>query len=661
MLEWEVDARSGSLDPYGKLGGDCDGMSLSPNGRHVYVTDNDQLRGYAVASNLAVFDATAGALRTSTLAATRIAVANQRALFLRPEDQGGGDGNDDGDTEDHAVELLDTSGAFDVLTSLHVAGRRIALSDQLMAFTVPEGSEDDRDRNHDFDTTDSILAVAEIGPSPVVRDLGVAADIVAVSGTSVVFSRPEWMEPANAPGCEATIPPGGCDLNGNGTATDRVLHVYRHKPGGIGKIENTRIQISRGNTGFEGQYDPRYPDRPDFYLVGNVVALLTDEDATGIDLTQNGYPHDRAIQLVDISGTTSEIINPALMAIPCSFPSCEPGVPYRMDPVRGTVSFVVWELSQGADLDGNGSSSDFVLEVYNLLNGKRQLISLFAPDVLIPQASTIKVARLPETFIDGQLVYSQIRESDYNIDLNGDGVINGAVAVALTADSDDDGVFDGAVGSNDTCVDDANGDDVDADGDGLGDFTCDPSPIRCPAAPRNGCAQIAIPGKGSIDIKDSQDDTKDQIKWSWNKGAETLVSQFGNPVDGATHYALCVYDANGTRPQPVSGSLVRPRRVCDPIKNKRCWATAGTSGFKMTDKLGADDGITQITLKAGVAGKAKIQVKGQGTGLDMPALGLALPVRVQLVALNGAQAKCWEATYSTALTNDGAKFKAKSD
>jgi hypothetical protein len=325
--------------------------------------------------------------------------------------------------------------------------------------------------------------------------------------------------------------------------------------------------------------------------------------------------------------------------------------------VRGTVSFVVWELNQGDDLDHNGSTSDFVLEVYNLLNGHRQLISLFPPSVLIPQASSIKVARLPETFIDGQLVYSQIRESDYDIDLNGDGVINSAVAVALTADADDDGVFDG----DDTCVEEANGDDVDTDSDGLGDFACDPNPIRCPAAPRNGCAQIAVSGKGSIDIKDSPDDTKDQLKWLWNKGAETLVSAFGNPVDGATHYALCVYDANNSRPQPVSGSLVRPRRVCDLIKNKRCWATAGASGFKMTDKAGTDDGITQITLKAGAAGKAKIQVKGQGAALDMPALGLALPVRVQLVALNGSQAKCWEATYSTALANDPGKFKAKSD
>ncbi|MCC6766760.1 MAG: beta-propeller fold lactonase family protein [Deltaproteobacteria bacterium] len=657
LLVWEIDARSGSADPYAQLTDQtCVFLALSPDGRDVYVAAQaPSIRGYSVRGGLGVFDAATNALRTVGTPATRVAVAGGRALYLRPEDLGGA-GNGDGDDDDHVVELLDATGPFDVVTPLGVAGRRIALSDELIAFSVPEGSEHDHDRNGDFDTIDGILAVAEIGPAPVVRDLGVAADIVAATGTSVVFSRPEAMEPPNASGCAATIPPGGCDLNGNGTATDRVLHVYRHKFGGVGKIENTGIAVSRGNVGFEGLYDPRYPDRPDFFVAGNVVAVLTDEAATGVDLNQNGSTTDHPLQLVDISSSPSEVINPELAAIPCSFPSCEPGVPYRLDPVRGTVSFVVWEASQGVDLDGNGNNLDFVLNVYNLLNGQRQLLSLF-PSSGIPQSDDVTVARLPEPFLEGQLVYSQVRESDVDTDLNGDGAVTTAVAVVLFGDADDDGVFD----DFDTCVEDANAPDVDADADGLGDFACDPNPAGCPAAARSGCTPIAVSGKGSLQVSDAANNAKDRISWSWNKGGDTPVARFGNPVTGFTNYAFCVYDANGGRPQPVMGAVVRPDRICDPTKGKRCWSRTGANGFKMRDKAGTDGGITQITLKAGTTGKAKIQVKGGGAVLAMPTLGLAPPVRVQLVALDGTEEACWEATYSSPIANDGERFKAKSD
>jgi hypothetical protein len=42
-------------------------------------------------------------------------------------------------------------------------------------------------------------------------------------------------------------------------------------------------------------------------------------------------------------------------------------------------------------------------------------------------------------------------------------------------------------------------------------------------------------------------------------------------------------------------------------------------------------------------------------------LPVTLPVRVQVVVLEGARADCWEAVYSTETVNDGTQFKAKSD
>jgi len=69
--------------------------------------------------------------------------------------------------------------------------------------------------------------------------------------------------------------------------------------------------------------------------------------------------------------------------------------------------------------------------------------------------------------------------------------------------------------------------------------------------------------------------------------------------------------------------------------------------------------LTKVGLKAGSPGSAKIQAKGGGTNLHLPALPLTTPVRVQL--LQSSSSACWVATYSTAKTNTATEFKAKSD
>ena len=71
------------------------------------------------------------------------------------------------------------------------------------------------------------------------------------------------------------------------------------------------------------------------------------------------------------------------------------------------------------------------------------------------------------------------------------------------------------------------------------------------------------------------------------------------------------------------------------------------------------DGVTKETLKAGTAGHGKVQVKGAGPNLQLPTLPLTTPVRVQ--ARQSSSSTCWEATFSTPITNTSAQFKAKSD
>ena len=72
------------------------------------------------------------------------------------------------------------------------------------------------------------------------------------------------------------------------------------------------------------------------------------------------------------------------------------------------------------------------------------------------------------------------------------------------------------------------------------------------------------------------------------------------------------------------------------------------------------DGLRSVTLAAGLDGKAKVSVKGTGDLLPLPttATPLLLPLRVQLLSDAGP---CWEATFSTATSNDGTTFKAKSN
>jgi hypothetical protein len=89
-----------------------------------------------------------------------------------------------------------------------------------------------------------------------------------------------------------------------------------------------------------------------------------------------------------------------------------------------------------------------------------------------------------------------------------------------------------------------------------------------------------------------------------------------------------------------------------------CW-TARSKGFRYADRLYAADGIGRLDLQAGVAGRARIGIKGQGPLLDVPALPVAsLPVTAQLRNGNGV---CWSSTFSTTRRNDGVQLKATSD
>jgi cysteine-rich repeat protein len=183
--------------------------------------------------------------------------------------------------------------------------------------------------------------------------------------------------------------------------------------------------------------------------------------------------------------------------------------------------------------------------------------------------------------------------------------------------------------------------------------TCQVEPgLGCAAFPLSGCRGSVVSAKSQIQFTDKAPDSKDRMKWKWAAGAATPVGDFGNPAIN-TDYQVCVYDQSGLRLDaraPHAG-------VCAA---KACWKATGTNGFKYKDKDLTPDGISQIVLKAGISGKAKIQVQGRGSLLAMPSLtSLTQPVTIQIQATNGI---CWETVFSSPpVVQSSTSFKDKGD
>ena len=145
------------------------------------------------------------------------------------------------------------------------------------------------------------------------------------------------------------------------------------------------------------------------------------------------------------------------------------------------------------------------------------------------------------------------------------------------------------------------------------------------------------------------------VKWKWSRGAATTVNDFMNPVSGSATYRVCLYDGSASS-QPLMEMDVPPGGSCGP---QPCWKTKGTSGFGYKNKAGTPNGLTAVRLKAGSSGKASVQAKGKGVNLPTPALGLTLPVTVQLLIVNGSTTECWQTAYTTTSVTSSVQFKAK--
>jgi hypothetical protein len=182
---------------------------------------------------------------------------------------------------------------------------------------------------------------------------------------------------------------------------------------------------------------------------------------------------------------------------------------------------------------------------------------------------------------------------------------------------------------------------------------------NCTPTPLAGCKTGAAL-KSKLQFKDKLggfvDNTKDSGQYAWGAGAATTLSEFKDPVNTAgVAYRLCVYDANGL----VSANEVPSQGTCDGAP---CWKASGTKGFQYKSKSATVDGVAQVKLTSGDAGKAKASIKMKSkTGTYVaPPLGLTEPgVKAQLIIDDGGAPVCFETTFPAAAKNDASQYSAK--
>ena len=175
--------------------------------------------------------------------------------------------------------------------------------------------------------------------------------------------------------------------------------------------------------------------------------------------------------------------------------------------------------------------------------------------------------------------------------------------------------------------------------------------------PAASCFQHTQALAASIAIADRGNDARDQMQWSWGKGAATTPPDFLDPASAETRFEVCVYDASGNA-QPLRSAVVKGGGVCGA---RACWRPVGATGFTYarSASAGVGDGVTQVKLVSGSDGKSQVIVKGKGASLLPPDPALTLPVTVQLVAGAATSTRCWQTTFATATRNDDERFAAK--
>ena len=206
------------------------------------------------------------------------------------------------------------------------------------------------------------------------------------------------------------------------------------------------------------------------------------------------------------------------------------------------------------------------------------------------------------------------------------------------------------------CFGDLDGDgDLDAlIGEALGDLFYFEriSPTRllgaCPSTAVVGCdtgfekAQLKISEKKA---------GKESIQAKMQKGPAVVVGP------DVLDYALCIYDDADVLVASVDINGTAGA-ICD---GKPCWKVAG-SGLMYGDKAGSEDGVSQLKLAGGAAGKAAVQLKAANNADNRLPTGVASALQTSASAklqFTNSEDGCQEATVTVIKKQSPTEFQAQ--
>ncbi|MBW3540207.1 MAG: hypothetical protein KY476_08050 [Planctomycetes bacterium] len=293
---------------------------------------------------------------------------NLLAFSVSESEQADTDFNGDGDATDVVMHVFDASTGTTTNVGRNLYSNRFELDGNLLAFSVSEFGEGGTDLNGDGDAQDLVLHVFDAGAGTT-ANLGLAVNNAKppqLDGNLLAFRVREDLQ-------------GGTDLNGDGDATDSVLHVYDAAAG---------MTTNLGRVAVGAQLD------------GNLLAFSVSEFGEGgTDLNGDGDANDLVLHVFDAgAGTTTNL-------------GLDGGFVIQLD--GNLLAFVVNEARQGgADLNGDGDARDLVQHVYDASTG-----------------TTTNLGLVPyESQLDGNLLaFGVLESSQGGTDLNGDGDANDVV------------------------------------------------------------------------------------------------------------------------------------------------------------------------------------------------------------------------------------------
>jgi 6-phosphogluconolactonase (cycloisomerase 2 family) len=145
------------------------------------------------------------------------------------------------------------------------------------------------------------------------------------------------------------------------------------------------------------------------------------------------------------------------------------------------------------------------------------------------------------------------------------------------------------------------------------------------------------------------------VRWRWKTAAPLDISEFGSPF--SENFALCIWD--DTTQTLLFRALVPGGETFDPgTAGWRGLGLGAANGYSYRDRSRTPEGILNIRMKPGAAGKGRIVLDGGKEFSNLPPLPLPVPVRVQL---EGETGRCFEGVYSSPAINDDSGFIAPAD